>query len=67
MLHGGFGIGPGQKNVEKNNFHELGSPSQPCDAEEAAAETVDISFGSGSYARRILESMGWKHVCLRII
>ncbi|XP_008784985.2 uncharacterized protein LOC103703783 isoform X2 [Phoenix dactylifera] len=60
MLHGGFGIGPGQKNVENGNIHELGSPSQPCDAEEAAAEAADISFGSGSYARRILESMGWK-------
>ncbi|KAG1342844.1 hypothetical protein COCNU_05G010730 [Cocos nucifera] len=61
MLHGGFGIGPGQKNVENSNFHEPGSPSEPCDVEEAAAEAVDISFGSGSYARRILESMGWKH------
>ncbi|XP_010908573.1 uncharacterized protein [Elaeis guineensis] len=61
MLHGGFGIGPGQKNVENSKFHELGSPSQPCDAEEAAAEAADISFGTGSYARRILESMGWKH------
>lgn len=32
--------------------------------EEAAAESLNISFGEGSYARKILEGMGWKEVSL---
>ncbi|XP_011071920.1 uncharacterized protein LOC105157253 isoform X2 [Sesamum indicum] len=57
-LHGGFGIGPGQKN----SLTETGStPSSPTlQPEEAAAESLSMSFGAGSYARKILEGMGWK-------
>ncbi|KAK4437287.1 hypothetical protein Salat_0062600 [Sesamum alatum] len=57
-LHGGFGIGPGQKNSLTGSGSAPSSPTlQP---EEAAAESLSISFGAGSYARKILEGMGWK-------
>ncbi|XP_059443074.1 uncharacterized protein LOC132175221 [Corylus avellana] len=58
-LHGGFGVGPGQKNsiVSENDL-----PSSPASSgrEEAAAEALNMSFGADSYARKLLESMGWK-------
>ncbi|TXG50226.1 hypothetical protein EZV62_022750 [Acer yangbiense] len=58
-LHGGFGVGPGQKRVFGNDDdRELSSVSTS--TEEAAAEALNMSFGTGSYARRMLESMGWK-------
>ncbi|KAL0341462.1 UNVERIFIED_CONTAM: hypothetical protein Scaly_1808800 [Sesamum calycinum] len=57
-LHGGFGIGPGQKNSLTATGSTPSSPTlQP---EEAAAESLSMSFGAGSYARKILEGMGWK-------
>ncbi|KAL0417147.1 UNVERIFIED_CONTAM: hypothetical protein Slati_3546600 [Sesamum latifolium] len=57
-LHGGFGIGPGQKNSLTATGSTPSSPTlQP---EEAAAESLNMSFGAGSYARKILEGMGWK-------
>ncbi|KAA8542269.1 hypothetical protein F0562_023595 [Nyssa sinensis] len=56
-LHGGFGVGPGQKKSTVDSASS--SPVSDC-PEEAAAESLNISFGAGSYARRILESMGWK-------
>lgn len=58
-LHGGFGVGPGQKN---SLVGENGLPSSLASAstEEAAAEALNMSFGAGSYARKLLESMGWK-------
>jgi hypothetical protein len=60
-LHGGFGVGPGQKNsiVGENDL-----PSSPASSgrEEAAAEALNMSFGADSYARKLLESMGWKEV-----
>ncbi|KAM1322511.1 hypothetical protein ACFX2I_015290 [Malus domestica] len=54
-LHGGFGVGPGQKNsiVGDSDLPDVST-------EEAAAEALNMSFGEGSYARKILESMGWK-------
>lgn len=57
-LHGGFGVGPGQK---RSAFAVDSTPSSPVSAcsEEAAAESLNTSFGPGSYARRILERMGW--------
>ncbi|KAH7528425.1 hypothetical protein FEM48_Zijuj05G0070800 [Ziziphus jujuba var. spinosa] len=58
-LHGGFGVGPGQKNSIVRDDDSTSS-SVPESTEEAAAEALNISFGSGSYARRILKSMGWK-------
>ncbi|KAG8378807.1 hypothetical protein BUALT_Bualt07G0023300 [Buddleja alternifolia] len=57
-LHGGFGIGPGQKKLLTGDDSAPSSPTlQP---EEAAAESLNISFGEGSYARKILKGMGWK-------
>ncbi|XP_062028076.1 uncharacterized protein LOC133743991 [Rosa rugosa] len=54
-LYGGFGVGPGQKNsVDGDSDRPTPSP------EEAAAEALNMSFGAGSYARKVLESMGWK-------
>lgn len=56
-LHGGFGVGPGQKN---SRVGEDDLPSSSTSTEEAAAEALNMSFGAGSYARKLLESMGWK-------
>ncbi|GMJ13505.1 hypothetical protein like AT4G34140 [Hibiscus trionum] len=53
-LHGGFGLGPGQKNAATEH------DSDPTCIEDAKAEALNKSFGAGSYARRILEGMGWK-------
>lgn len=59
-LHGGFGVGPGQK-VSPNS-----DDSVPLEAsagpEEALSESLNNSFGAGSYARRMLKNMGWKEV-----
>ncbi|KAG9449801.1 hypothetical protein H6P81_009766 [Aristolochia fimbriata] len=58
-LHGGFGVGPGQKHPDGTSCEE----EQSCESfntQEAAAQAVKMSFGTGSYARRILENMGWK-------
>ncbi|KAL8457914.1 hypothetical protein ACS0TY_034868 [Phlomoides rotata] len=57
-LHGGFGVGPGQKNSNAGADSLSSPPTLP--PEEAAAESLNISFGTGSYARKILEGMGWK-------
>lgn len=59
-LHGGFGIGPEQKT----SLDSTDSPSSliSLHPKEAAVESLSISFGAGSYARKILESMGWKEV-----
>jgi len=65
-LHGEFGIGPGQKNFQDSNLYEEGTTSQTFDAEEAAAEAMNMTFGKGSYARRVLENMGWKDVSLML-
>ncbi|XWS60780.1 hypothetical protein CRYUN_Cryun07bG0066500 [Craigia yunnanensis] len=53
-LHRGFGLGPGQKNAA------IDHDSDPTCIEDAKAEALNMSFGAGSYARRILEGMGWK-------
>lgn len=58
-MHGSFGVGPGQK---KAAVIDDSVPSSPVSAEEAAGEALNNSFGVGSYARRMLESMGWKEV-----
>lgn len=56
-LHGGFGIGLGQKRPFSDD-----DPSSPTSVsrEEAAAEALDMSFGTGSFAQRMLKNMGWK-------
>lgn len=60
-MHGGFGVGPGQK---KSSTDVGSSPSSPTlvSQEEAAAESMNITFGEGSYARKLLKGMGWKEV-----
>ncbi|XVF41735.1 hypothetical protein PTKIN_Ptkin01aG0303900 [Pterospermum kingtungense] len=52
-LHGGFGISPGQKNAAAEDG------SDPAFIEDAQVEALNMSFRAGSYARRILEGMGW--------
>lgn len=52
-------MGPGQK---RSAVSDDSGPSSPVSVEEAAGEALNMSFGAGSYARRILESMGWKEV-----
>ncbi|KAL1568248.1 hypothetical protein AAHA92_03640 [Salvia divinorum] len=59
-LHGGFGVGPGQKNSHNSSDSAPSSPTLPGEEAAAAAESLSMSFGEGSYARRILEGMGWK-------
>ncbi|KAL8140823.1 LOW QUALITY PROTEIN: hypothetical protein V2J09_006844 [Rumex salicifolius] len=56
-LHGGFGIGPGQK---KTTLDGSPSSSPPSSTQEAAAEALEMSLGAGSYAQKILKNMGWK-------
>ncbi|KAI7756823.1 hypothetical protein M8C21_015322 [Ambrosia artemisiifolia] len=58
-LYGGFGVGPGQKKSADDVDSACSSPISAT-SEEAAAEALQMSFGDGSYARRILEKMGWK-------
>ncbi|KAF8399747.1 hypothetical protein HHK36_015618 [Tetracentron sinense] len=58
-LHGGFGVGPGQKELGVGDAATESSPVYDC-PEGAAAEALTMSFGAGSYARRLLEGMGWK-------
>ncbi|XP_027331994.1 uncharacterized protein LOC113847217 isoform X2 [Abrus precatorius] len=58
ILHGGFGVGPGQKNLAIS-YNSPSSPDTDC-PQEAASEALEMSFGAGSYARKLLESMGWK-------
>ncbi|XP_010447131.1 PREDICTED: uncharacterized protein LOC104729820 isoform X1 [Camelina sativa] len=55
-LHGGYGVGPGQKGTMVDDNTDEHSASE----EDAAAEALELSFGSGSYARRIMGNMGWK-------
>ncbi|KAL5577686.1 hypothetical protein UlMin_019385 [Ulmus minor] len=58
-LHGGFGVGPGQKNSIAGP-DDFPTSTVSGSTEEAAAEALNMLFGAGSYARRILEDMGWK-------
>lgn len=53
-------MGPGQKNLAVGEA--ILSPPDSVSTEDAAVEALNMSFGAGSYARRILESMGWKEV-----
>lgn len=57
-LHGSFGVGPGQKGTLDDNCRS--GTSQTSEA-EVLFEATNASFGPGSYARKILQSMGWKH------
>ncbi|CAO2826427.1 unnamed protein product [Amaranthus hypochondriacus] len=57
-LHGSFGAAPGQKR----SADDISPPSSPVSVpvETAAAEALEMSLGSGSYAQKILKNMGWK-------
>ncbi|CAI8597623.1 unnamed protein product [Vicia faba] len=57
ILHGGFGVGPGQKNICGGYDTP---PSPDASPQEAKEEALKMSFGPGSYARKLLEGMGWK-------
>ncbi|KAF2541572.1 hypothetical protein F2Q68_00028914, partial [Brassica cretica] len=57
-LHGGYGVGPGQKGTMVGliaDEHDTGS-----EEDATAEEALVLTFGSGSYARRIMGNMGWK-------
>ncbi|KAK6920656.1 G-patch domain [Dillenia turbinata] len=56
-LHGGVGIGPGQKRFCDDVDQP---PSTSYSAEESAAEAWNMSFGADSYARKIMKTMGWE-------
>lgn len=58
-MHGGFGVGPGQKNL--GGGYDT-APSPDASPQEAKEEALKMSFGPGSYARKLLEGMGWKEV-----
>ncbi|XP_075503340.1 LOW QUALITY PROTEIN: uncharacterized protein LOC142540820 [Primulina tabacum] len=58
-LHGGFGVGIGQKSSVTCSDSIPSSPNY-LNPEEAASEALNNSFGERSYARKILENMGWK-------
>ncbi|GAB2284231.1 hypothetical protein Dimus_018697 [Dionaea muscipula] len=55
-LHGGFGVGHGQKKSEIRR----GESSSPVSTttKEVACEALDLALGAGSYARRMRENMG---------
>lgn len=63
-LHGGFGVGPGQK-ISSNSDDSV-SLEASAGPEEALSESLSNSFGAGSYARRMLENMGWKEVQFKL-
>lgn len=58
-LHGEFSTGPGQRKFFNDDPYGEESTSQT-NGEEAAAEAMNLTFGQGSYARKLLEKMGWK-------
>ncbi|GLJ20483.1 hypothetical protein SUGI_0372720 [Cryptomeria japonica] len=59
ILHGGIGIGPGQKNTLKNDLDLEQCPTTEI-IESAGEEMPHHAFGEASLARRMLEGMGWK-------
>ena len=64
VLHGGLGIGPGQKQSNDMNSDEYEEANE--DMDSLGAAPVDINFRSSGLksAKRIMENMGWKEVCL---
>ncbi|XP_020875537.1 uncharacterized protein LOC9305243 isoform X2 [Arabidopsis lyrata subsp. lyrata] len=59
-LHGGYGVGPGQKGTTVGHDTDEHSVPDTASEEDTVAEALELSFGSGSYARRIMGNMGWK-------
>ncbi|CAN0901188.1 SUPPRESSOR OF ABI3-5 [Linum grandiflorum] len=59
-LHGGYGVGPGQKISSVSN-RGISLPEEgSTDDVEIEAEAPSTPFGPDSYARKILEGMGWQ-------
>ena len=57
-LHGGFGVGPGQKK-SADDIDSCSALSPVFETpEDAATEALNMSFGVGSYASWMLENMG---------
>ena len=67
ILHGGLGIGPGQKQSNDMNSDEYEEANE--DMDSLGAAPVDINFRSSGLksAKRIMENMGWREVCLYLI
>lgn len=61
-LHGGYGVGPGQKGTMLDLNGDEHLHSDTASEEDGTAEALEFSFGSGSYARKIMGNMGWKEV-----
>ncbi|KAJ3694245.1 hypothetical protein LUZ60_009725 [Juncus effusus] len=60
-LHGINGIAPFQKGVNNNNNDDDDNKMDlECDATSAQEEARQLAFGTGSYARKIMQNMGWK-------
>ncbi|XP_058077944.1 SUPPRESSOR OF ABI3-5-like isoform X2 [Magnolia sinica] len=60
ILHGGFGIGPGEKTSANDGRGGEVPFSESLFMEEAADEAMNMSVGAVCHARRILEGIGWK-------
>ncbi|KAL5555390.1 hypothetical protein UlMin_037626 [Ulmus minor] len=60
-LHGGFGVDPSQK-ISIAGPDGFSASTVSSSTKEAATEALNMSFGVGSNARRILENMGWKQL-----
>lgn len=58
-LHGGFGAGSGQKSYLDDNY--ISGEFRTPETDGILNEAINASFGPESYARKILEGMGWKH------
>lgn len=65
-LHGEFSTGPGQKKSLDGYLYKEESTSHISNPEEAALEAMNLTFGRGSYGRRVMEKMGWKDVSLKL-
>jgi hypothetical protein len=64
ILHRGLGIGPGQKQSNDINCDEYEEANE--DMDSLGAAPVDMNFCSSGLksAKRIMENMGWKEVCV---
>ncbi|CAN1347895.1 hypothetical protein LINPERPRIM_LOCUS41275 [Linum perenne] len=59
-LHGGYGVGPGQKISSVSNPGISLPEELIAEDDEVEAEAPSTPFRAGSYARKILEGMGWQ-------
>ncbi|KAL6626834.1 hypothetical protein ACP70R_030560 [Stipagrostis hirtigluma subsp. patula] len=59
-LHGGVGIGPGQKQSNIVNFDEYEESSEDLDTMGVASIDMNLSSSGLHSAKRMMENMGWK-------